>query len=1049
MTKWKSVYTLLLFLVCMIAFLQCTEQPSKPEYDNPLDEMNPGTGGDPFSLTAQIGEGGILLTWTPLVIEEFDLYELYRQVNDSAFQVIFDSDDSADSSFTDTDVRNGNRYTYYIIALDGDSIQINSNFTELLINITPIISIYDDNGYSTSRQVNITLLAYGAASMRIGAPDLTGAPWEDYSTAISFELPAGQDVIVVQAEFAYPDGDTSDVVSDTTRPLPMNPAVSINDDAEYAPSRNVTLSLSAEGALLIKISNDSASGGNQIQNGADEGLALVKGKRTMEACTSGDGEWIPYAENIDWQLSPGAGDKMVFVDFKNDFEIVDTAVDTIIPLPMQASMTINHDSIFTQSREVRLYLGANGDNLECMFSEESDFTGAEWMDYVDSLDFVLSTGEGAKVVYGKFINDFGIIETCQDTILPLPMNPALTINYDDAYTAVRDVWLFPQAQGMEIFCKFSEDAAFTGVDWIPLADSIAFNLSEGGGGKTVYGIFRNVFLIESDIIFDTIEPQTITNTVEIASDSQYVNHPQVEIAFPGDGALEMKLSLDSDSSSVPWQPFQANISDFDLGEGDGIKHAYAWFKNDFFISPASVDSIGLDTFCAIDTFYWTTSGGDTLMAGDLIQFYMTTEDDYFGAENGGMASLTLDGVFENLVLNDNADGSYSLDYIVQSDDYAVEGIITANFTDRAANIAAPFNASEPLTIITYWEATFDNGDDEFGYYVDNTIDGGYIIAGKTGDDPVDGWLIKTNANGIEVWNQTFDIGGDEEINCVQQTSDGGYILAGYYYGAGHSDVWLIKTNSVGIEEWNQNLGGSGNDAGYCVREIVDGYIIVGFTDSYGAGNSDVWLIKTDANGDEIWNQTYGGSNYENGYDIQQTSDGGYVIAGNTSSATFGYVRLIKTDSEGNQQWSKSYLSSPTSCGYSVRQTSDGGYIVAGSKFNLTPTSSLDICLVKTDSEGNELWSETYGGSGEDIGYSVLQTYDGGYIIAGKYNGDACIVKTDAFGSEISTDFYGGPADDEFRCIQYSSDGGYIAAGSSASFGGWGSDFYLIKMSPQQ
>ena len=225
---------------------------------------------------------------------------------------------------------------------------------------------------------------------------------------------------------------------------------------------------------------------------------------------------------------------------------------------------------------------------------------------------------------------------------------------------------------------------------------------------------------------------------------------------------------------------------------------------------------------------------------------------------------------------------------------------------------------------------------------------------------------------------------------MQQTEDGGYIIAGstYSFGDGSDDVYLVKTDGDGKMLWDQTFGGTGNDEGYSVQQTTDGgYIIAGSTDSFGGGwpCDNVYLVKTDADGNKQWQQTFGGESNDLGYSVQQTTDGGYIIAGYTSSPPAGPdidVYLVKTDPMGNLQWEKTFGGTYSDWGYSVQQTKDGGYIIAG-ETRISGTSGTDVYLVKTDDGGNLKWQKTFGGTRRDFGYSVQQTKDEGYIITGK------------------------------------------------------------------
>jgi len=344
-----------------------------------------------------------------------------------------------------------------------------------------------------------------------------------------------------------------------------------------------------------------------------------------------------------------------------------------------------------------------------------------------------------------------------------------------------------------------------------------------------------------------------------------------------------------------------------------------------------------------------------------------------------------------------------------------------------------------------WARTFGGSSIDYGSSVRQTTDGGYIIGGTT---LFDFWLIKVDALGNEQWEHNYGVTDEDRCNSVWQTTDGGYVMTGFIRTGtgGNTDVWLLKTNAAGSQHWNSTFGGGNEERGNCVQQTADhGYIIVGYTLSYGAGDADVWLIKTGGMGNLQWSRTFGGSGVDRGNSVQQTTDRGYIITGSVGP---GNVWLIKTDSTGNMQWNRTFGGAGSDQGNSVQQTTDGGYIIAGTTHG---AGNNDFWLIKTDASGNQQWNRTFGGTANDLGNSVQQTSDGGYIICGSTFSygegiyDVWVIKTDAAGNQQWNRTIGGTNDDGGYCVRQTTDGGYIITGYTYSYGAGSCDAYLIKL----
>ncbi len=312
-----------------------------------------------------------------------------------------------------------------------------------------------------------------------------------------------------------------------------------------------------------------------------------------------------------------------------------------------------------------------------------------------------------------------------------------------------------------------------------------------------------------------------------------------------------------------------------------------------------------------------------------------------------------------------------------------------------------------------WIRTYGQGYGDGGYAVTCSNDGGFVIGGQqdsTGEY-CNLWLIKADSMGDTLWTRIFDSGGEDRASCVIQTKEGDYVVTGHL----GVEPCLIRVKPYGDTAWIHTYGYGG--ANWVEQTSDGGFILTGrIEDAY------LWILKTDNNGDTLWSKWYQwGTFSENGNCIRQTFDGGYIVATN--------MGLLKTDDKGDSVWMQPWISK---C---VEQTTDSGYILA-------TQHNGDIWLIKTDWKGDTLWTKTYGGKKGETAYAVHQTKDGGYIIIGNTESfmdtiysDVWLVKTDVNGDTLWTRAIGGSRFDEVYSGQQTMDGGFIMTGWGASYGG--------------
>lgn len=399
-----------------------------------------------------------------------------------------------------------------------------------------------------------------------------------------------------------------------------------------------------------------------------------------------------------------------------------------------------------------------------------------------------------------------------------------------------------------------------------------------------------------------------------------------------------------------------------------------------------------------------------------------------------------------------------------------------------------------------WQKCLGGSDIDIAYSSQQTTDGGSVVAGWTesNDGDVSGnlgdwdfWVVKLDGEGNLEWQRALGGTNADVAYAIQQTSDDGYIVAGYTLSNdgditgnhGGFDCWVVKLDAAGTMLWQKALGGSQADQAQSIKQTTDGgYIVAGWTGSNDGdvsgnhGNNDVWVVKLDPAGAFIWQKALGGSSYEQATSIQQTSTGGYILAGQTDSndgdvyGNHGSMDLwvVELVATGNLLWQRALGGSLNDGARSIQLTSDGGYIVAGSAFSNDGDVSGnhgngDQWVVKLDAVGNLVWQKCLGGGSGDVANGISETNDGRYIVAGSSlsndgdvsgthgSGDAWVLMLDAAGSLAWQKCLGGSDGDVSSTIQQTSDGGYFVAGSTSSNDGDASgnhgdlDFWVVKL----
>jgi hypothetical protein len=547
-------------------------------------------------------------------------------------------------------------------------------------------------------------------------------------------------------------------------------------------------------------------------------------------------------------------------------------------------------------------------------------------------------------------------------------------------------------------------------------------------------------------------------------------------------------------TGIPYWQFSTGAGDGAAGAGDhtpGGGTNYAWTEAPTMGSTLYTPLINIDSLSNPSLSFWYFFN-ETSASGDAVL------EVYFW-----------DGATWSSIFNNNTDDTVWRNELIDLSNYSVSGPVQFRFWAQNSPVSGG-NGDVLIDDIlvdeyppppgTLWANTFGGTDDEWAYSIQQTYDSGFVVAGKSQSTDMDVhgnhgaddfWIVKLDKDGDTLWTKCLGGSSDDIAQSIQQTFDSGYIVAGYSWSAdgdvhgnhGTADYWVVKLKNNGDTLWTKTYGGLDLDLAYSIQQTYDsGFVLAGETvsqdgDVHGShGGSDFWVVKIDINGDTLWTKTLGGSGNDYAKSIQQTYDSGYVVTGYVASndgdvhgnhGAFDFW-IVKLNSTGDTLWTKTCGGTDWDIAYSIQQTYDSGYVVTGYVASNDGDvhgnhGGYDFWVVKLDSDGDTLWTKTLGGSDTDVAYSIHQTSDSGYIVAGysrsidadvhgnQGNSDFWVVKLNSMGDTLWTKTVGGSNDEWAWSVQQTFDKTYIVAGYTESNDGdvhgnhGGADFWVVEI----
>jgi hypothetical protein len=543
------------------------------------------------------------------------------------------------------------------------------------------------------------------------------------------------------------------------------------------------------------------------------------------------------------------------------------------------------------------------------------------------------------------------------------------------------------------------------------------------------GTFRDSILTEAQVDAYTNNNGYLTSEVDgsITNEIQVLSISNDTIYLSGGGFAKLPSGFDGDYNNLTNKPtIPSNTSQLTNDAGFLTSEVDGSITNE--IQVLSISN---------DTIYLSGGGFAKLPSVTSPILSVSTSGDTLYLSGGNYIIVPgISAANTNALTFNKTYGGSSYDYVTSIQQTDDGGFIVAGFTGSSNNgdVTDSNKGNSDFWILKLnndgtkaWDKSYGGSGNDYATSIQQTDDGGFIVAGYTNSSNngdvtdsnnggTDSWILKLNPDGTKVWDKTYGGSSFDSANSIQQTSDGGFIVAGRTNSSNNGDVtdsnnggydfWILKLNSDGTKAWDKSYGGSGNDFAFSVQQTSDGgFIVAGYTDSSDGditdgniGGNDIWILKLNNDGTKAWDKSYGGSGYDEAKSIQQTSDGGFIVAGYTDSSD-GYITdgnngaydfwILKLNSDGTKEWAKTYGGSGYDFAYSVQQTDDRGFIVAGytdSSNNGDVTDSnkgnSDFWILKLNSYGTKAWDKSYGGSGIEYAFSVQQTSDGGFIVAG-------------------------------------------------------------------